>query len=219
MRVERINGGFITFVENCIVERVVCKYGENATVIFCNHPPKELKIVECSSYQSQFGTPVSHDGNTLFVSSWEKGLYAYDIPSGKLLWRLKGARMTEISVYPSYLVVLQSDKAIHKIDISDGQLLATIKSGTILRHYKLIDSFVLVNSVRGKLSLLDTKQMEIIKQYSKKIFDPANYPATLLRAELHKNQLIIHGGLDQSIDVNGWTAFQRVIDENLVLLQ
>ena len=106
-----------------------------------------------------------------------------------------------------------------KIDISDGQLLATIKSGTILRHYKLIDSFVLVNSVRGKLSLLDTKQMEIIKQYSKKIFDPANYPATLLRAELHKNQLIIHGGLDQSIDVNGWTAFQRVIDENLVLLQ
>ena len=218
MRIERVEGGFITLIENGIVDRVVCEYGKKCTVIFCNRPPKELKIIECSSYQSQFGTPVSYDGSKLFVSSWEKGLYAYDISSGELLWRLKGARMTEVTVYPSYLIVLQSDKAIHKIDFATGQLLATIKTGTVLQHFVLMDSLVLVDSIRGKLSVLDTESMEVVKQYSKKVFNPGGYYSTLIHgAKVCDNQLILCGKEGNHIGFYGPETFQRVIDEHFIV--
>jgi hypothetical protein len=62
MRVETIKCGFITIIENGIVEKVVCKYDDVCTVHFYKKPPKELNL-GCDSYNSQYGTPVSEDGS------------------------------------------------------------------------------------------------------------------------------------------------------------
>ena len=218
MYIERFDGGFTTHIDNGIVDRVVCEFDKNCTVIFCNRPPKEVDVIECSSYQRQFGTPVSDDGSTLFVGSWEKGLFAYDIESGELLWRLKGARITYMTVYPTYVIALKSDKAILKVDITTGELLATITSGTVLEHYPLKDSLILVNSIRGKASVVDTESMEIVKQYSQKVCNPLSFFSICIdRAEIEDNQLVVYGREGNHLGFYGSDNYRRVIDEHFSL--
>jgi hypothetical protein len=91
MRIEDTEYSFIEIIENGIVEKIVCKDDGICTVYFYEKPPKELNV-GCSSYNRDYGIPVSEDGSKLFTGSWEKGLggnkkglCAYDIESGSLL--------------------------------------------------------------------------------------------------------------------------------------
>ena len=217
MRIKYIENGFITTIENEIVEKVVCKYDGICTVCFYDKPPKELNI-GCSFYNSQFGIPVSDDGRILFVSSWEYGLFAYDIMSGSVLWQLKDKKITSIVVHPTYVVTRKDTSSIIKLKIENGEMLAEIRSGTIVQQFDLGGSYILVNSIRGKLSIIDTDKMLVVKKYASKIVNPSNCLSFLIQdAVLQDYELTISGVEeypDKDYKASGQKYFSRIIDND-----
>jgi|GEM_PF-2093005 len=215
MRIKYIDGGFIEIIENGIVEKVICDYDGVCTVYFYDKPPKELNV-GCSSYNRQFGMPVSDDGCKLFVSSWEKGLFAYDIMSGSVLWQLKDKKITSIVVHPTYVVTRKDETSIIKLDIESGKVLAEIKSGTIVSQFDLGGSYILVNSIKGKLSVVDTEKMLIIKKYSPKVVNPSNCLSMLIQNAVLKGNVLIVSGVEdypnKEYGVSAPRPFERVID-------
>jgi len=223
MKIENIVGGFTQCFDNTVVERIVCEYEKGiCTVFFYDKSPKELHI-GCDSYNSQYGIPISCDGSKLFIGAWakgfgglNKGIQAYEIESASALWRFNEGKIREIFVYPNYLIVSKALSNIFKIDINNGAVLDSIKSGTIESLYDLGFPYVLANTISGKLSVVDVEKMLVVKKYSKKITNPSNYLCHVIRdVTLRDNVLLISGfedNPDYSAEFTAPNDFERVID-------
>jgi hypothetical protein len=220
MRIELVDGGFNEVIKNAVIKEVFCDYNGSCTVHFYEKPPKKLNI-GCSSYNRQYGIPVSEDGRTLFISNWETGLFAYDIMSGSVVWHLKDCKITSIVVCQTYVVTQKFGTSIIKLDIGSGEILSEIKSGTIETQFFLNGSYILVNSIKGKLVVVDTDKMTVVKKYNPKVVNPSNSLSILIQnAVLDGNRLSIAGleddGQGASLGIINQRAFARVIDTNFI---
>ena len=189
MRICTTYRSFETIIENGIIDKIVSLYCDNADeenicIMYANGRKHYIGI-PIDSYNSQYGLPVSNDSSLLYVSSWEKGLMAYDIESGALVWRFKASRICDIAVYDGFIVVKKDSHAIIKLNEKTGEFISEIKSGTILRFNYLNDKFALVDSIRGKISLVDVHTMQIVRKY------PHNFAA--VNAYLRGNELHVTG--------------------------
>ena len=196
------------------------------TIHFYHKPPKELRNVNFDSgYNSQYGIPISEDGSKLFVGHWEKtldgskrGLEAYDTESGALLWRLHEGKIREIFVYSTYLIALQAGGAVFKAGIDSGEVLGQIKSGTIEQQFELDSPYTLVNAIKGKLSVLDTEKMAVLKTYSPKTVNPSNCLSALIQNVSLQDDVLTISGIEEYPDgdfsMPEGRAFSRVIDSS-----
>jgi len=228
MRIERINNGFIQFYDNKVVEKTICNYNGICMVFFHDKPPREL-CIGSSSYNAQYGMPVSEDGSKIFIGFWDKeygdykkGLLAYDIKSGSMLWGLAEGKIRNIFVYPNYLIIVKASASILKVDIVDGIILEEIKSGTIEHIYDLGFPFVLADTITGSLRVVNVESMTLLKsygsKYKSKIINPLNCLGfTITKAILYDNILTISGFEeypDKNYNIVGSNAFDRVIDSD-----
>ncbi len=222
MQIEYIENGFLEVVNNNIVEKIICDYDGYCTIYFFNKPLRKINV-GCSVFNRQYGIPISEDGNKLFVGSWEKGLYAYDITSGKVLWRFKPGKIRNIFVQSKYLIALRAYTSIIKIDINTGELLAEIKSGTIEHIFNIGLPYVFADTIAGKHCVVDTEKMIIFKKYSSKITNPADCLSLMIQnVELQGGKLIISGIeeypqktlLEKHMHILGGKSFRRKIDPN-----
>jgi hypothetical protein len=222
VRIEDAEDGFVEMIENGVVEKVVCRYDGVCTVHFYNRLPRDLDV-GCSVYNRQYGIPVSEDGRRLFVGSWrmglggrEKGLMAYDIDSGSLLWRFPEGRIRTILVHLGNLIVLRANASVVKLDIDNGTVLGQIRSTTIEHLFDLGSPYALVDTIAGKPSVVDTDRMLILKKYGPKIVNPANCLLVTIRgADLQDEELTIFGVQDypnRDYASSDPQKFRRVID-------
>jgi len=231
MRIELIDGGFIEIIENGVVEKVACMYDGTCTIHFYDNPPKTLNV-GCSSYHSQYGIPVSEDGSKLFIGNWEsepggfkKGLHAYDISTGTLLWRLDEGKIRHIFVYQKYLITLKANAALFKVDIDNGVVLEQIKSGSVENAYDLGFPYVFVDTVKGNLCVLDIECMSILKKYGSvygsKIINPSNCISLVINDVALQGHTLTISGFEQeravtTRDMSEYLAtnkpFSRIID-------
>ena len=158
MRIENINYGFLEVIEKSGIEKIICKYDGICTVYFYDRPPRQINI-GCSSFNAQYGIPISEDGEKLFVGSWELGLCAYDILSGTLLWKYKPGKIRNILVYSNFLIVSRAHSSVVKLDIETGKQLSEIRSGSLERIFKLDASFIFADTMSGKHSIIDVEKM------------------------------------------------------------
>ena len=217
MELERVHYAFIERFENGIIDKIVCSYDGNCTIYFRQGEQKKI-FTGCSSYNAQYGIPISNDGKLMFVSSWEKGLVVYDTGTGEIVWRYKRSRVTSITVREEFVIICRYGYAIIKLDIKTGQVLTEITGCSIERRHELNDRKILVESIRGKLCVIDIYTMEIVKRYGDKICNPNQCLSLLIqKVELEDNKLII-SGLEDYANRNRYnenkTAYRRVIDED-----
>jgi len=222
MQIENIDYGFVQTVENGIVERVSCKYNDFCVVHFYDRPPKKLSVI-LNSYHSQYGIPVSNDGRKLFIGYWEKrlddfkkGLQAYDIESGSMIWRVNEEKIRSIFVYSDYLVTVSASNSILKINIDSGEVLGQIKSTTIEIAYDLGFPYVAVDTISGKLSIIDVENMLVVKAYSKKTVNPSNCLSCVIQDVIRKDNMLTVIGFEDYPQMNYSSSdqkdFNRIID-------
>ena len=233
MRLELTKEGFVEFFENGSIEKVVCNsyYRPDTdsnegicTVHFYGKPPKELNI-GCDSYNSQYGIPVSEDGTKLFIGSWykglggyEKGLLAYDIDSGSVLWRFKEGKIGAIFVYGKYLIVEKAYTAVYKLDIDNGGILAKISSTTLQQLFHLEYPYVFGDTISGKRSVINVESMEVVKKYNTKVVNPFDCLGLVIQdVSINRNTLVISGFEEcpnRNYSIKGTKDFVRVIDND-----
>ena len=226
MKYEYLDDGFIEYPENEFIEKIRFIYDlyDNdthkglCTVYYYHEPPRTLSI-ECTIYNRLLGYPVTEDGKTIFVSSWENGLTAYDITNNNILWRFKTTRIKKVTVYSDYVVAVKFGAAILKLDLYTGEVLDQMKSSTIEISWELQSPYILVDTFRGKLSIIDTKKMSVAKAYKEKTINPNNCCSLLIQKVNANNNALIISGLEEyphwDYAITGKSPFERIIDTNL----
>lgn len=180
---------------------------------------RKLTIPQCGDvYQRQFGIPFSLDGKLMFYYSWEKGVEAISLETGVPIWKLRAKHAGRIAVYDTYIIVIQQEIAVLKVDIATGEILTRIGCDAE-RRFDLEGPYQLVDSIRGKLSVLDTRDMTVRKKYSPLRINPNRLPSCVIReAKLEGNVLSISGFEERATPLGSPfqepTLFTRVIDEN-----
>lgn len=219
MKIEDIDFGFVEKIENPVIEKIVCRYNGTCTVFFYDKPSRELNV-GCDAFNRQYGIPVSEDGTKLFVGSWEKGLYAYDVGSGEMLWKYKPGKIRNIFVYSNYLIVSRAYAAVVKIDIDTGEMLGTINSGTLDHIFDLGYPYVFADTMSGKYSIIDVEKMVISKKYLPKIINPLQCLGITITDAALEGKTVTVSGFEQypqkSFDPKGLLGknFSRIVDED-----
>jgi len=216
IKIRQIKNGFEQKFKNNIIEKITYEHldienpnnkSSICKVYFHDNSSKEFLLKYfCCVYNNQYGIPVSEDGRKLFIGTWDKGLIAYDIASGKIIWKYKPSKIRNIFVYSKYLIVARTSASIVKLDIETGKLLAEIKSGTLEHIYDLGYPYIFAETISGKHSVVDIDDMLIVKKYNPKEVNPKNI-LIFHKVFLQDNNLIVSG-------VNGSKKISKVIDSN-----
>lgn len=206
MKIQKHNGYFEEYFDSKIISKVVCAYDGLCSVYFCDGRICTFATV-ASGYNSQYGIPVSLDGKTLFVSSWETGVHAYNIDTGKEIWHFKSTRIMSVYASEAYVVAVRYGEAVLKLDIADGAKVGELRSGTIEASYELDFLHILVNTYRGKLSVIDMDSLSVVRQYPDSLINPYKAISFMIREVfLDRNKLTIAG-------LEGPSSFCRIIDD------
>ncbi len=191
---KRNDAGFLQHYQNPLIERIQFKFDGSCTIYFKDGNTVD-HFVGCEVvYNEQFGIPISQDGKLLFVSSWEKGLTAYDTIEGKKLWHFRSTRIANVFTYPHFLIAFRYNRALLKIDMSSGALLQELKSGSLEHARRLDDRYFFADRFRGKHCVMDAMTMGIVKTYSPRVVNPSNCLSHVIRdAFLRDGRLYIEG--------------------------
>ena len=215
---KRNDAGFLQHYQNPLIDRIQFKFDGSCTICFKDGSTAD-HFVGCEVvYNEQFGIPISQDGKLLFVSSWEKGLTAYDTIEGKKLWHFRSTRIANVFTYPHFLVAFRYNRALLKIDMSSGALLQELKSGSLEHARRLDDRYFFADRFRGKYCVMDAMTMETVKTYSSKVVNPSNCWSHVIRdAFLRDGRLYIEGFEDypnRNHTVSCQQDFEREIDSD-----
>jgi hypothetical protein len=207
---------------NPVVEKVENAPTGQINVYFRDGSSKSVLPELKSIAQGPYGLTVSLDGKTLFVASWYTGVDAYDIDTGRRRWHYRITRTIQLIAYAGYIIVVKDLKALLKIDIESGSLLGTF-GGYIESIWPLPRPYIVVNSLRGKISIFDTEKMCIAKSYPKSLTNPNDCLTHVLREAKYRGHILTIEGFERfahrvvsRIDEEN-KYFTRIIDRDLKL--
>lgn len=190
----RNSEGFLQKYDNPYIKEIMFYYTGKYKIAFQNGTEKEHTFDFDATYLSQFDVPISSDGRLLFISNWYNGLSAIDTKTGEQIWHYKATRIYTVFAFPTFILAEKMNKALIKFDIRTGEVMNEIKSGTIESLYYLADNEVLVDSIRGKLSVVDPATLCIIKSYSHKDTNPSDcLSQVIIDAKKVNGEIVLYG--------------------------
>ncbi len=210
--------GFLQKYQNPLIKQIQFCYDGTCTIFFKDGTTRS-HFVNCEvAYNEQHGIPLSLDGTKLFVSSWERGLTAYDTMTGETVWHYKTTRVGRVFCFGSFLIAHRYVVALQQVDVLSGELRNEIKSRALERVCALDNKHLFVDRLKGKRCIMDAETMEIIKRYNEKIVNPFNCLSHCIReAELRDGQLFIEGFercRNRNINDDETKDFYRMIDSD-----
>lgn len=110
----------------------------------------KFKTVASVAYNAQYGTPITEDGQFVFIGTWERGLFCYSIKDQKLIWKQGPGRVRQIIVLDESLIIEMANRGIYKRDVRTGQLLEMLRMPSINQFKQLNKSELLAGPLRGK---------------------------------------------------------------------
>ena len=156
------------FVRSDTIIFVECNYKVGYIRVFYNDRTDKTFPMPIDVYNHQFGNvPISAERNRIFWGSWEKGICAYDLITGEVIWKIKGWKFRNILVFDKYLITVQQYNKLLRLDIETGEILNEVKSGTLKSVYKLDDRHFYTNAVKGIGTVYDAMDMSVYKSYPK----------------------------------------------------
>lgn len=193
LKIYAIDGGFYETFQSNKVKKIVCTYSGECKVYYYNGIISEFSV-ECSSFNRQYGFPISETFNLLFTSSWENGLAAYDMSSGICRWTCPVKKATALVVEKTYLILLISGSALLKIDILSGCIITEIKSKSLEHIYELQSPYILLDRFRGRLSVVNSATMQLVHSFTSKQINPRDCLCVVIQeAYMEKDTLWVCG--------------------------
>lgn len=186
--------GFLQHYQNPLIDSIQYLYDGNCCIYFKDGTTK-THFVNCEVvYNEQFGIPLSLDGTKLYVSSWERGLTAYNTITGEEIWRYKRTRIGNVFCYDNFLVAHRYGMALLQFDLNSGELTNEIKSTTLEHIFALDQKYLFVNWWKRKNCIVDAKTLQMVKSYSEKEVNPFDCLGHSIReAHIVDGKLFIEG--------------------------
>lgn len=196
MQIILFKGGFRHCYDHNTIAFTDCDYDTgNCTVTFHDMSTKTIKT-PCSSYNSQYGIPVSPDGKLLFYTDWYKGLYVHQIDDGKLIWYMRKSRLTSMHVTEDCLYVTRYCKTFYKIDYHNQTIVNEITGTDINKFVYFEDDTCLLWFSKGCICHIDCKTFDIIAKYPNKIYNPNECLSLRVRNAYRQNNTFYIEGFE-----------------------
>lgn len=194
------NGLCISYTENnSDIERITYKtdgccsiYSKDGVII------SEFQTTCSPAYNHQYGTPISEDGKYLFVGTWEKGLFCYNIYNGNLVWKKTPGKVRKIFVQKEFILIEMSGRGIFKRDVITGDLLGEIKMPNIDFIYQISKTEIFTGLIRNKYYIY-----EIADLYEKGMI-----PLSMLNINECLSFIILDAKRDGcNLTIKGWEQY------------
>ena len=165
--IERCADGFRQHLHNEYVREIWSYYIEHSEcVLYYKDGRRKQLNIGCSSFNSQFGTPVSEDGKHIFINKWSSGLYSFCTETGLMDWKAGEKFTHEFILFRRYITLMHASKGLLKIDSESGEIIDELKDKTFVSHYHLSDSLIAVSTSRNTLEIVDSKSWEHVGSFN-----------------------------------------------------
>ena len=208
MEIIKTEKGFTEVFDHPIIQQLEFDFAGTCKILYHNQPSKIIAF-QSDIYHWQYGIPVSLDGSTLFKGNWEDGVYAINAADGSVKWHYQQTKIEWVIAYPSYLIAIKSGASVIKLDIQTGAVVDEIRSAAIERCFALKNPYLLIDRIKGKLSLLDTEKMDVIRSYNSAEYNPNKCLSCLIQCAEWREKSIVISGVEEYPDHNTTTSGKR----------
>ena len=109
MRIDRLCDKCILYPETETIRKVELLYDSGLCTILFRDGTSSSFLHDWEAYHvAYYGLCFTSDGKTVFTGSWEKGVYALDTASGKIIWHYRCTKIRELFAFSNYLVAMRS---------------------------------------------------------------------------------------------------------------
>lgn len=165
----------------------------------------EYQTICTPAYNYQYDIPITKDGKLMFIGSWEKGLYCYDIITGKSIWNQKSNKIRNIILADNELIVEVCDKGIYKRDIEKGNILSEIKMKNIQFLYPISPYEIFTGYIKNNYFIYEIPNLIMKYQIPEKLLNPSKaYSFNILDATMK----------DDKLSISGWEQYRNKDTKN-----
>lgn len=198
MRIERLCDKCILYPEIEAIRRVEVLYDSGQCTILFRDGTSSSFLHDWEAYHvAYYGLSFTRDGKTVFTGSWEKGVYALDTASGKIIWHYRCTKIRELFAFSNYLVAMRFGDSLCKIDSTAGTLLGRLSGSAFESCWRLDDKHILIESKYGKLCVVDTDLMQIVHKYGAQVFNPNGCIGLVIQNAWKKNGSVMISGIEE----------------------
>ena len=198
MRIERLCDKCILYPEIEAIRRVEVLYDSGQCTILFRDGTSSSFLHDWEAYHvAYYGLSFPRDGKTVFTGSWEKGVYALDTASGKIIWHYRCTKIRELFAFSNYLVAMRFGDSLCKIDSTAGTLLGRLSGSAFESCWRLDDKHILIESKYGKLCVIDTDLMQIVHKYGAQVFNPNGCIGLVIQNAWKKNGSVMISGIEE----------------------
>lgn len=198
MRIDRFCDKCILYPETEAIRRVELLYDSGLCTILFRDGTSSSFLHDWEAYHvAYYGLSFTRDGKTVFTGSWEKGVYALDTASGKIIWHYRCTKIRELFAFSNYLVAMRFGDSLCKIDSTAGTLLGRLSGSAFESCWRLDDKHILIESKYGKLCVIDTDLMQIVHKYGAQVFNPNGCIGLVIQNAWKKNGSVMISGIEE----------------------
>ena len=198
MRIDRFCDKCILYPETEAIRKVELLYDSGLCTILFRDGTSSSFLHDWEAYHvAYYGLSFTRDGKTVFTGSWEKGVYALDTASGKIIWHYRCTKIRELFAFSNYLVAMRFGDSLCKIDSTVGTLLGRLSGSAFESCWRLDDKHILIESKYGKLCVIDTDLMQIVHKYGAQVFNPNGCIGLVIQNAWKKNGSVMISGIEE----------------------
>ena len=216
MRIDRFCDKCILYPETEAIRKVELLYDSGLCTIRFRDGTSSSFLHDWEAYHvAYYGLIFTRDGKTVFTGSWEKGVYALDTASGKIIWHYRCTKIRELFAFSNYLVAMRFGDSLCKIDSTAGTLLGRLSGSAFESCWRLDDKHILIESKYGKLCVIDTDLMQIVHKYGSQVFNPNRCIGLVIQNAWIKNGSVMIRGIEEYDNPNSKFREKQLFERSL----
>ena len=216
MRIDRFCDKCILYPETEAIRKVELLYDSGLCTIRFRDGTSSSFLHDWEAYHvAYYGLCFTSDGKTVFTGNWEKGVYALDTASGKIIWHYRCTRVRELFAFSNYLVAMRFGDSLCKIDSTAGALLGRLSGSAFESCWRLDDKYILIESKYGKLCVVDTDLMQIVHKYGAPVFNPNRCIGLVIQNAWIQNGSVMISGIEEYDNPNSKFREKQLFERSL----
>jgi len=152
------------------------------------------------AFNRQYPPPFSPDNRVLYVGNWERGLYCYDVATGRLCWRKGPGRVRRIFPFSDGVTVEMAGRGVFRRSQETGEVTGLIRMGGIEIARELGGGRLFIGPYRRQYLVVGRDSLERLGTIAASVLNPDGCASFVIREVFELDGLIVARGFEEYPD-------------------
>lgn len=157
----------------------------------------QFQTVYEPAFNRQYPPPFSPDNRVLYVGSWERGLYCYDVAGGSVGWRQGPGRVRRIFPFPEGVTVEMAGRGIYRRAQESGAITGVIKMSGIEIARDLGKGRLFIGPYRRHYLIVHLESLERLGSVAASVLNPDGCLSFVIREVFELDGQIVARGFEE----------------------